>query len=214
MAANNVAYGSGYGSAPSGTDQDQFRNQFLYSTDDPGAAFNNTLRSMGYNPSAANPYMQYIKRAAPGLGLAYQTNAAQGYYGDPLQVSQGNGNGMSGFGEYLRQSLSGSNGGIRAQLSRAAGAMPDLINQLRNSGGNANLQQVNPYLYSLGQQFAQGNGQGTTNAYASYYAPFMTQNLASAYGTGLEAARQNAVYNYAQSPNLLSGDLWNYLLGV
>jgi hypothetical protein len=186
------------------TDQAAFSDQFLYNPDDPTAAFNNAVRSMGYNPNAANPYLSYLRRSAPGLSLAYQQR--QALAGGPADVPP-----AQTFGDYLRQNLQG--GQIRGELSQAASQLPALIQRYRDaSASTANLRAVNPYLYSLGQQYAQGNGQGTSGAYAAFYAPFMSQNLATAYGTGLEQARQQALYNYGQNPSL-QGDIWSYLLG-
>lgn len=203
------------------TDNEWFRNSTLYNfSDNPQAAFDNVLRDMGYNPYAANPFMQQIRQASPGMANAYLVNQA-------LQARPGTGGGAqptglttdmgTGYRDYVRNALGAGGGGsnIYATLQSGANNLRPAINVVRGLGTDTqNAVNMNPYAWLLNQNLGQNNGQGTIDYLASINGPMMgSAALRRAYGTGLQSSYAGAMRNYASSANPLYGDIYNYLLG-
>lgn len=197
-----------YPAVPGDTSAFKFNQNF--NPDDPVAAFNNMLREQGYNPNAANPYMQYLRRMAPGMALSFNQGGAFGEYGDPLTVAQN----PQAYHDYLAQYMNGGAGGMQARLNRAYQDIPALMRLYRQqSAGTQNLQNVNPFLYAMNNAMSANNGAGMEDVMGAYLGPAMNQTMRQAYQTGLGNAYNNAMYNYGNNATL-GNDIWTYLLGI
>lgn len=202
------------------TDNEWFRNSTLYNfADNPANAFDNVLRDMGYNPYAANPFMQQVRQAAPGFANSYLVQQAmQPRPGTPGGQPTGLATDMgTGYRDFAKNALGAGGGGtqIYATLQSGANNLRPAINVMRGLGTDTqNAVNMNPYAWLLNQNLSQNNGQGTLDYLASVNAPMLgSANLRRAYGTGLQASYGGAMRNYAQSANPLYGDIYNYLLG-
>jgi hypothetical protein len=204
-------------------DNEWFKNSTLYNfADNPAAAWDNVLRDMGYNPYAANPFMQQIRQAAPGMANSYLVNQAMiprpGTPGGQPTGLQGLTQDMGlGYRDFAKNALGAGGGGssIYATLQQGANNLRPAVNVIRGLGTDTeNAVNMNPYAWLLNQNLAANNGQGTTEYLASLNGPMLgSANLRRAYGTGLQSSYAGAMRNYASSANPLYGDIYNYLLG-
>lgn len=198
------------GQADNISDADIFKSNTLWNYENPQFAVDNIFRAMGANPYAANPYLQTVRSASGGLANAYLLQKAT----TPGQTNT--------WGDDFRNFLSGAlspgslgrpSPGFYATLQNAQAQLPQAIQTVRQLGMSGNAQNINPYAWALQQRLGADQGRGTLEFLQSVNNPLMSRQLRSAYGQGLEGAYSQGMYNYANSPNHMQGDVWSYLLG-
>lgn len=89
----------------------------LYPVDNPSFAFDTALRDVGYNPYAANPFTNSVRKLAPSLATSYGMEQAMNNMGGNApggiaRRGQGYANGQRSsmsFSDYLRGSITGEN---------------------------------------------------------------------------------------------------------
>lgn len=190
-----------------------FRNQLLYPLDDPQVAFDNAMRDNGYRLNAANPFIDVMRRSAPGLATTYamrasSPNAGGGMYGDPTE------RGMADFGQYLRDNLRSGNM-VNEMKWGASTGLPEAVNGLRQyqdalQAGNG--QNINPYTAYLNDQFSADNGKGLVNSLVAMRAPTLGTGVARAYRSGLDSQYSSAFRNLVNAGDT-NQDIWRYILG-
>lgn len=207
------------------TDEDYARGQNLYNMDDPSNAYDNVLRDRGINPYVANPFTQTLRSQARPIAEAYMMNRAGGFTGggagpqdratDPYDYARWVQGVQAGGG-------AGAPGGTYATLRQAAQGIPDAIKQIRAyqqaqmaaTSGNGG-QQINPYMEALISQFGADNGMGAVAAQRLVTQPLMSRAIGQAYGTGLQNAGTQSIYNMLQQPTVdLNDDVWHWLYGI
>jgi hypothetical protein len=225
------ANGQPYSQAAPTSDADRFKSQFRYNLDDPGFAFNNALQDLGYNPYAANPFIASLRRLAPGMGQAFALNMATqpGSWGQGNTYADIGQNSSTSYGNFLRNAIAGTpqtaagnnpaNQGVYGQMQYARQLMPQAVQSIRqqqqNLAGGGTMDQINPFTEMLAQQMAANNGMGTVALMQNLVSPFMSRNMASAYGQGLQNAQQQALRRYTEpGVDPFAGDIWTYLLGI
>ncbi len=212
------------------SDQDYVKNDALYGFDNPETAFDSVLRDRGINPYVANPFVQTMRsRAARPLAQSYLMSRAGGQspWGGAEGMAGAQGKTLAGvqpfdYADYINRALGSDTSGIYASIRNQAGAVPTMIQQLRDyqkaqmaSPAGGTVPAVNPFMEALGQQFGADNGQGAAQAQAALYAPLMASPLAGAYRTGVNQASSNALYNMMNTPGVgLNDDLWKWLYGI
>ncbi len=200
-------------------DTDYITGQTLYGFDDPQTAFDSVLRDRGINPYVANPFTQTMRsRLARPVAQAYLMQRATQGGGQTNPPSMGSPDPYD-YRTYLNNLLNDQGGGLYGTIRTQALNMPQTIQQLRayqaaqNASGN--VQNVNPFMEALGQQFGADNGMGAASAQAALYSPLMAQPLSQAYRTGVQQTASNALYQMMNQPNPnLNDDLWKWLYGV
>jgi len=171
-------------------------------------AVNNVLRDLGYNPYAANPFVQQMK----GLGQGYSQHWLAQHAMNPQLTAASLPASFASYRDMLQNSF--RNGSMIADISRTGGGMRDLVGSMRNyssqlaSGIPAD--QLNPYMAYLQPQMA--TGQGTADFLSNLYAPLMGRGMQQAYGAGLGALADTAGRNIAQAHDV-TGDIWKYFFG-
>jgi hypothetical protein len=200
-----------------GGDTEIARTNALYNYETPGSSFDNLLRDQGYNPYAANPFIQSMRTMAPGIANAYNMSRALMPSASAQQVMPVTGldyrnfvNGMFSPGLVNAQ---GQGSQFYATLANAAQSMPQAIAAARASDPS-NVAAVNPFTSRLQEQLAANQGEGGTDMLMSFYGPMMGRGLRQSYGNALEQARAQAQRSYWNGGNLLTNDLYTYLYGV
>lgn len=199
------------------TDQNLLSNNALYNYENPQASFDNALRYQGYNPNAANPYMQSLRSMAPAMSNSFLSSMAQ----NPNATADRTQNTGELYRNYLG-AVMGGNGpagqsSVYATLNDSATGMRDAITAARNFNPT-NVQQINPFLGALQERMAADQGHGALDMLQSFYSPMMGRATRSAYGNALDTAYGNAQYQFGTRPTtnlqgLLSGDIYQYLFG-
>lgn len=202
------------------TDAERIKGQMLYSFEDAQTALDNVLRDKGFNPFAANPFMQTMRRQAQPLAQAYLINAATGGYpdsefGNNWQDYSTDPYNFAGFLNNSLNSITTPGGGVYGRLTTARDQLPTALQAIRamqnSTSGDVNSQ--NPFTQLLAQQMAQDNGQGATSVLRLLNGPLMASSLRDAYGTGLSQAHALALRSFMNKPDPLQGDIWQYLFG-
>lgn len=209
-------YGAGVG-----PDAEQARLQGLYSYENPQGALDQVMVDRGWNPYAANPFIQSLRSMAPGMANAYLVNRANTTTGGPAPADDyknflyanigmptpGQPNaGPSQFYAALNQGAQGMQGAV--QNARAY--------QQQQASGNFPATAVNPYMQAFIDRSAANQGQGATDMLGSFYSPMMGRQTRQAYQNSLDIAQQNAWRQFWLQPDpnrLATTDLYTYLFG-
>lgn len=86
----------------------------LYPVDNPSFAFDTALKDVGYNPYAANPFTNSIRKLAPSLATAFQMEQSGNHNSNTPSAIARRGHGYANglyssmsFSDYLRGSITG-----------------------------------------------------------------------------------------------------------
>lgn len=182
----------------------QSRNLFLYNPDQPGQAFQNVLRGMGYNPGLNNPLTNMLQRFAPGLGAAFNIGgAASGAAASPDIGGD--------FGSFIRKNLGG---GLQNTLASASAQLPAALDAIKNQATNQTMT-PNPWIANLQSILEAGGGQGLAGVLSSLSAPFMSPRMAQANQNAILGGLSQGQYNYGNSSEFADpNSYWlQYLFG-
>ena len=198
-----------------GSNGQQIGSAIRYNWDNPTTAMANVLMDRGYNKFAANPALNMMMRAAPGLATSYLVNGAtNGGVTNQENMYQD-------FASYLNSAI--GNGGIYGSLSRGQAQLPDALDAVRRNMANPNAAaaQSNPLLMSLQNMTNDSNGLGALDALFSMQSPMM--NASTRAGTesmynGPFGLKQQAGRRFSDISNLgpsgeAAEDLWYFLFG-
>lgn len=197
---------------PSSDTASYLKNSTLYDYASPTSSFRNVLADNGYNPYAANPFMQVVQnRLAPSLGNSFQRTMAT--TGANVNDAMNSG---SYFNNYLNNLL--KNGGLAsAPMSGGAGIgnMVQGAREVRQAQMNGTpVTQMNPFSLAMSEQLGANGGRGTVDAISQAYTPYMNKTMATAFNNMLNANYETAIRNMAANPLDPSKDIWTYLLGM
>jgi len=202
------------------TDQQVVQGQVLYGFDNPETAFDSVLRDKGINPYVANPFVQTLRsRVTRPLAQAYLMSRAQTPPSGQWPGGTYPATSPMDYRDFVNQALAGNASGLYGTIRDAATAIPQAIQNVRayqQAQLNGQVQNVNPFMEALGQQFGANFGQGAAQAQAALFSPMMAQPLASAYRTGVDQTASNALYTMMNNPgtDYLHDDLWKWLYGI
>lgn len=212
-----------YGNGVGGDDWNQARTSQLYNYENPQGALDQVMVDRGWNPYAANPFIQSIRSMAPGMANAYLVNQ--------VNTTQGN----SGASPDSYKNFLYANMGMPTPGQAASG--PSQFYAALNQAGGAGMQQaiqkarayeaaqaqpgfgandVNPYTQAFIERSAASNGQGATDMLGSFYSPMMGRQTRQAYQNSLDIAANNAYRSFWNQPDPNLGattDLYTYLFG-
>lgn len=195
-----------------GVDTAGARAQTLFNPDDPNGLMASVMRDMGLNPVGfGNPFIQFIKRAAPGIAMAFNIANAQ----QPGVTAQTQADNPYAARDFVKNAL--SSGSVLSTMGQAASQLPALASTIKDLGigKDTDTTTVNPFLWSVANMMNQGFGEGTINMMAALLGPSMPSSLRAGYQTGLQSALGNAQYNYdwenANKPGAKT--IWDYILG-
>lgn len=225
---NDNANGLGY------TDRQYGSLQLQYPLEDPDRAFNNALKTEGYNIHKANPFIASLQRSSRGLRQAYLQERAAG--NNPWQSAGGNTTDASGnpvgpgnpnspyaaedYAGYLRGVI--HSGQVGNTLNNAYAQVQPTVQRIRSqqdamNAGQVTADQANPYLQLLSDEMSANQGQGTANAMSYLRAPLMGANLGKAYSSMMGDVASSAYDTLANDPATFapgSGrDIWSYIFG-
>lgn len=199
-------------------DQDLLRRNALFNWEEPGFAFDSALQERGYNPYAANPFIQSIRQLAPGLSSAYLVNRAT----NPANPNLGTG---SDYQSWLRDVLGGPQGQaggsqLYATINQGRQGLQGAIQSARQQPANA--ANLNPFMAALQSRLgmntstpmtAANAGEGATDMLMAMNMPFLSRGMAGAYGRALEQAREQAYRRFWQRADPTQGDIYTELFG-
>lgn len=198
------------------SDVERTRAATLYGYENPQGAFDNVLRDWGYNPYAANPFVQTIRRQARPLQQAFLTEAATA--GDPEASRYAGGARSMELAQdpygYARWLAGAQDNGVYASLQQAQRNVPHLVRSIQQHQEALNrgvpLTDINPFTQLMMETLAENNGQGTIDYMKQLYAPTISATLREPYGQALDAIGQSALRNMMYGGNY-QGDIWDYL---
>lgn len=230
-ASTDVRGGSGFAPRPptgtaaaAGDDATRARNRLLFADADPRVAMMNSMQDAGLNPYQANPFMEMIMDAAPGLQASFMMRGARS------NMTPGDIDAAGGMGGLLRDHLTQAltSGNINSELSGARaqlGSVPMLLDQfaMRRAKGELGMDE-NPFMGLLEAAFS--NPQAAQSLISGVTTPGLgSERLSASYNRGLGAAMQGAVrrqagdYGRATTPSgdpnnpALGSNFWSYLWG-